>query len=596
MSIPRHALSSFSSLSRLVSVFFSSAALCFGVLIAGSAVLSPIQVQAQGATSPQAVLQQANQMIFQGRAAEAITALESLTESQPQLVPAWATLGRAYSAAERYDEAAHAYERAHELSGGAPGLALPLGSAVAMTGNVDRAFELLREAERSGRVDITSVGGMPGAAVLSADPRWAELMPSAEEFAHPFVEPMDILLDVHGETQGDVFGWIARRIGDVDGDGVADFTTNSNGLAQADDASSGAVSGSGSMRGRVYTYSSRTGELLWSATGTADGGRLGMGIEAAGDVNADGIPDVVAGAPFAGEVFVWSGSDGTQLHHFKPENAPGRFGSSVRGVGDINGDGYGDIVVGEPGGGNAPGRAHVFSGQDGSLLMLLMGSQPGDQFGSTVHGGTNASEAWILVGAPGHQGGGLAYLYKGVGSSPAFVLRPDAGAGRFGGMFMSVVGDVNADGTPDLYVADWADSSTAQGVGKIYVFSGVDGSVLLRKAGEAAGDGFGIGVADTGDVNGDGHDDLLVGAWQHASAAVSGGKLYLLSGKDGELLASVTGNVPGETLGFDTTHVGDVDGDGHTDFLVTSAYSAVNGYRSGRVFILSGASFRDLSQ
>jgi hypothetical protein len=156
---------------------------------------------------------------------------------------------------------------------------------------------------------------------------------------------------------------------------------------------------------------------------------------------------------------------------------------------------------------------------------------------------------------------------------------------------MSVVGDVNADGTPDLYVADWADSSTAQGVGKIYVFSGTDGSVLLRKTGEAAGDGFGIGVADTGDVNGDGHDDLLVGAWQHASAAVSGGKLYLLSGKDGDLLASVTGNVPGETLGFDTTHVGDVDGDGHTDFLVTSAYSAVNGYRSGRVFILSGASF-----
>lgn len=102
-------------------------------------------VQAQ-TPPPQAILQQANQMIFQGRTAAA-------------------------SAAERHVEAVEAYERAHELSGGAPGLALPLGSAVAMTGDLDRAFELLRDAEESGQVDITSVGGMPAAGVLSADPR-----------------------------------------------------------------------------------------------------------------------------------------------------------------------------------------------------------------------------------------------------------------------------------------------------------------------------------------------------------------------------------------------------------------------------------------
>jgi len=97
-----------------------------------------------------------------------------------------------------------------------------------------------------------------------------------------------------------------------------------------------------------------------------------------------------------------------------------------------------------------------------------------------------------------------------------------------------------------------------------------------------------VGPADAGDVNGDGYDDLAVGAWQYAGAAPSGGKIYVLSGRDGSVLMTVTGNVPGETLGFDSTGLGDVNGDGVPDLLVTSAWSAINGFRSGRVFIISG--------
>ena len=67
-----------------------------------------------------------------------------------------------------------------------------------------------------------------------------------------------------------------------------------------------------------------------------------------------------------------------------------------------------------------------------------------------------------------------------------------------------------------------------------------------------------------------------------------GGRIYVHAGKDGRLLRTITSRIPGDTLGFDSVGIGDIDADGTIDLLVTAAYSGINGYRSGRVFILSG--------
>src|SRR5262249_31767246 len=161
---------------------------------------------------------------------------------------------------------------------------------------------------------------------------------------HPFVEPVTIVREWDGEAANDQFGWIARNIGDVDGDGVPDVVTSAP--SRNKDA------------GRVYVYSTKSGRLLWKVDGAARG-ELGRGGEGAGDTNGAGIPDVIAGAPGRGAAYIYSGSDGHVLQTFSAEHKSDLFGRHVAGVGDIDGDGFSDVIVGAPGNaasGNGAGR------------------------------------------------------------------------------------------------------------------------------------------------------------------------------------------------------------------------------------------------
>ncbi|HEY1911226.1 MAG TPA: FG-GAP-like repeat-containing protein [Vicinamibacterales bacterium] len=512
--------------------------------------------------------------------AGAAVLLEGLTEREPGNLSAWRMLGMAQLRSKRLNAALAAFQKVLAIDPAASAALYNIGVVYALKHNTDLAFDWLGKAKASRRVDMTQIDSDANLSTLKADPRFRALLPSPADFEQPFVEPVKVLREWDGPAANAQFGWIARNIGDVDGDGVPDIVTS------APTADAG-----GQDAGRIYVYSTRSGALLWSVDGHA-GDQLGTGVEAAGDTNGDGVPDVIASAPGAGKAFIYSGRDGRMLQTMTAENKADSFGQHASGVGDINHDGYADVIVGAPANGahgkNA-GRAYVYSGKDGRLLLTLNGGSAGDGFGSAVAGSTSGSQSFLIVGAPaaGAKHAGRTYVYKGLSSTPAFVIDADDTGAALGAMFLSTVGDINHDGVPDIFVSDFSNGAKGPSTGRVYVHSGTDGRRLLTLTGETAGEGFGIGPATAGDVDGDGFDDLIVGAWQYGETAVSGGRAYLYSGKDGRLLKTYTCRIPGDTFGFDAVGMGDIDGDGTVDFLITSAWSGIHGFHSGRMFVIS---------
>lgn len=535
----------------------------------------------QAGAAPTQTIADAQARLQANDPAGAATILEGLVAAAPGNIAAWRMLGATRHQMKDYDAAIAAYQRVIALRPqGAPVMLYNLGAAYALKGEPDRAFEWLTKARESRQVDMTQMDADADFASIRKDKRYARLRPTDADFADPFVEPVKVLREWRGEAANDQFGWIARDLGDIDGDGVHDVVTS---------APTKAIGGANA--GRIYVYSTGTGSLQWTADGKP-GDRLGIGVEAAGDTNHDGIPDVIASAPGGGYAKVYSGDDGHVLLTLKAEDPADAYGRHVAGIGDVDHDGYADVIVGAPnnkaGGANA-GRAYIYSGKDGRILLTLTGEHAGDNFGSAVAGASDAAHTLILVGAPGAgaQHHGRTYAYSSLTATPAFVIEADETGAALGAMFLSIPGDVDGDGVPDAYASDFSNSAKGPSTGRTVVHSGKDGHRLLVLTGETAGEGFGTSPSVAGDVDGDGHADLVVGAWQYSGAATSGGRVYLYSGKDGSLMKTYTSKVVGDTLGFDSVALGDVDGDGIIDFLVTSAWSGVRGFHSGRVFVIS---------
>ncbi|HEV8200594.1 MAG TPA: FG-GAP-like repeat-containing protein [Candidatus Polarisedimenticolia bacterium] len=544
-------------------------------------LLAQVVTRAAEPAPPAPGVPEAMAKVQAGDPAAAIAILKEVTAKEPANARAWRALGYASLKAKDGDAAIAAYQRSLALEPEFPQAMYNLAVGYAFKGDRDNAFAWLQKTAATHKVDMTQIEADADLASLKDDARFRALLPTPEVFAHPFVEPAVVLREWDGEAMNDQFGWIARNIGDVDGDGANDVVT-----------SAPTKEIGGTPAGRIYVYSSRSGRLLWTADGQPDD-QVGTGVEGAGDTNRDGTRDVVAGAPGGGRAYVYSGRDGKVLRTFEAENRKDdSFGRHASAAGDVDHDGYADVIVGAPGnntGGQGAGRAYVYSGKTGRALLTLTGERAGDGFGSTVAGWADAHKLFLIVGAPaaGPSKHGRTYVYDALGAKPKFVIEADDTGNALGMMFVSVLGDVDGDRVPDIYASDWSNGAGGARTGRIYVHSGKSGRRLLTLTGETAGEGFGIGPAAAGDVDGDGRADLIVGAWQYAGAAVSGGRATLYSGKDGRAMKTWTCKVPGDTFGFDAVGMGDVDGDGTIDLLVTSAWSSIHGYHSGRVFLLS---------
>lgn len=515
----------------------------------------------------------------------AVVTLEDFFRRNPTAVTGRLVLGNAYRQKGDLDKAIATYAAVKQPRPARRQAVFSIAAIQASRGQDDEALDSLRILKQSGAFDMDLARTSNGFEKLRLDPRFESVMFQPGDFARPFVEPVRVIHEWTAETKGDQFSWIARGIGDVDGDRVTDIVTS---------APTFGANGQPVGPGKVYVYSGRSGRLLWAQVG-APNESLGIGLEGAGDVDGDGTGDVIAGAPGSGKAYVYSGRDGHTLLTLSGKDRNEGFGRSASGAGDQDSDGREDVIVGAPSSnanGQGAGRAYVFSGRDGALLLTLDGEQSGDAFGSIVAGQKGGRRTPILVGAPGAgvRNTGRVYTFAAMSTSAHWTIDSDSSGAALGAMFTSIVGDVNGDKVPDVYASDFANSASGPSTGRVYIHSGSDGRRLYALTGERPGDGFGIGSADVGDVDRDGHADILVGAWQFAGSAPSGGKVYLYSGKDGSLMRAITGRIPGETFGFDATGVGDVDGDGVIDFLLTSTWSNVKGFRSGRMFVISGRS------
>lgn len=353
----------------------------------------------------------------------------------------------------------------------------------------------------------------------------------------------------------------------------------------------------------ITSENGRTQELFRSHLGNSSGDDFGRALAPAGDVNADGHADYMVGAHLdnsngtnSGSVWVYSGFDGSVLYFLKGAQAGDEFGHSVDGVGDLNADGYADFIVGADfadGNGVNSGSAWVYSGANGSVLYTFAGS-PGDLFGLPVRGAGDVNADGVpdlIVGlraaSASFPTAGAAQVISGLNGSTLYTILGDS-AGDELGHWVGRAGDVDADGYDDFIVGAHRDDDGGMNAGSASVYSGFDGSLLYRFDGGAAEDRFGRFVEGAGDINMDGHADFIIAAPRHDGVGTDSGKATVYSGLDGSVMYEFFGTAAGDRFGNSVCSPGDVDADGIPDFLISSPTHKVAGSPVGSVWLFAG--------
>ncbi|MEW5868218.1 MAG: FG-GAP-like repeat-containing protein [Chloroflexota bacterium] len=425
-------------------------------------------------------------------------------------------------------------------------------------------------------------------------------------------------------ADGSLYGCSVAAAGDVNGDGYSDIIVGAP-----------YHTGSYTEEGRVYVYHGGPDEVdvaaNWSYTGDFPGDELGFSVASAGDVNGDGYADIIAGAPYydvgmsdEGAIFVWHGSLSGLNHLYnwwgRSGQADARLGYSVDSAGDVNGDGYDDIIAGAPfynngsfdegmvfvwlGGVSGLGSPGDFSNADwraesDSFSAALgyavtgAGDVNGDGYADVVAGAPyyssgHTSEGIVLgwYGEPGGLGAN-GYLYNVDWMYEANLNNNNLGLSLAG------AGDVNRDGYSDLIAGGlgwayvWHGSPT--GLNSTWNWNSVNASAHL-----------GASVNTAGDVNGDGYSDVIVGVpWYTGGLGVKQGAAYAFCGAAGGLGASPcwsdAGGSANAQFGASAATAGDVNGDGYADILVGAPTHSGSAAEAGSARLYYGAAYGPVS-
>jgi hypothetical protein len=412
-------------------------------------------------------------------------------------------------------------------------------------------------------------------------------------------------------------GWSVGTAGDVNGDGYWDVVV---GVPDSD-----TILGALDV-GSVYVYhgsSSGLGEsAYWSRSGNEAGDRFGYSVACAGDVNGDGYSEIIVGAPFVfsgyenkGAAYVYSGSadglsNGAPMWSSSPADMySAKFGTSVASAGDVNADGYGDIIVGCPFYSCAhdqEGAAYVYLGSASGLALTASWTDESNEeyarFGwSVASAGDVNGDGYgdVIIGAPGHKSGltweqGRAFIYY--GKSGGLNEFPDWENATYSyqidahfGASVACAGDVNGDGYADVIVGIPDDGvSETPKVGRAQIFLGSangpsdfqDWSGSPSQPNPPYNSSYGYCVATAGDINGDGYSDVIIGAPYEPDLGgvqfVACGYAYVYYGDTGRLHDEPDWdnqtNQADSSMGVSVASAGDVDKDGFSDVVVGAPF------------------------